>query len=75
MPRMTEDQRMTLLNLIKDKKDILFGEFAPTLTWQKKKDTWDEIASTAKALGLCNKTGEFIRDTTWQNWRKRSLVT
>lgn len=69
------DDKITILNLIKEKKDILFGKFSSSLTHDIKTKTWIDINEKIKAVGIFNKDWKYLRDTTWQNWRKRTIVS
>lgn len=58
---------------IEQNRNILFG----TLSSKRDKDVgWEEIAIHAQALGLLSvdKNGKYMRDVTWANWKKRSIV-
>lgn len=67
--------KMRILNLIRDKKDTLFGAFSPKLTKIDKQDAWEEILEEGKRLGLIPSAKDinYIRDVFWQNLRKRTL--
>jgi len=41
----------------------------------KKKAAWETLCNKAKTIGIAFKNGKFLRDVTWQNWRKRSMVS
>jgi len=75
MEKMDEDQKLTMLAMIREKKDLLFAELSSSVTWQKKEAAWDDVASRARAIGIYSKSGRYLRNTTWQNWRKRAVVS
>ena len=68
--------KIEVLNLINSEKDILFGKFSDELTAEEKFRKWDEIAERAKDVGVLksHQNGKHLREVTWQNWRKRSVV-
>lgn len=69
------DEKITILNLIRDNKDVLFGKFTNVLTHEVKVEKWKDIAEKVKASGIYSKDWKYLRDTTWQNWRKRTIVS
>ncbi|CAL8121852.1 unnamed protein product [Orchesella dallaii] len=68
-----KNAKIAVLDLINDNKDVLFGKLSETLTRESKEAKWGEIAEHAHALGAFpwHRTWDYLRDTTWQNWRKR----
>lgn len=76
--RIEESQRLAVLKLIQSKKDILFAQSASagkSNAHQTKEEIWDDIAASARAIGVSARSGSFLRGVTWQNWRKRVLVS
>lgn len=71
------DIKINLLNILREHKDILFGKFTATLTHQIKIAKWKEITEQAHALCALdvNKDWRYLRNTLWQNWRKRAIVS
>jgi hypothetical protein len=69
--------RTDFLNLVLDKKDILFGSLSATLTAQKKQQCWQSIRANLMAAGgsaLAEKsTWKSLRDVTWQDCRRRTV--
>lgn len=72
-----KQSKLEVLNLINSHKELLFGKFSDTLESQDKIACWDEIAAKAKDVGLLKPTqgGKHFREVTWQNWRKRAVVS
>jgi DNA repair photolyase len=68
--------RTYILERIRDQRDILFGRFTDSLKKVDKERAWNQIALDAQMLGYFpnNRNGGYLRDTTWQNWRKRFVV-
>lgn len=69
------DEKIAILNVIRDNKDVLFGKFTNVLTHEVKVEKWKDIAEKVKASGIYCKEWKYLRDTTWQNWRKRTIVS
>lgn len=68
--------KIRVLEMIRNQRETLFGAFSPQLTKVDKNEAWDNIAEEAAKLGLIpteNKSPTYIRDTFWQNVRKRTL--
>lgn len=74
---MSADAKVTILKLILENKDTLFGQFSESLTKVDKERKWNEIADEAKALGVMGsgKAWSYLRDIIWQNWRRRAVVS
>ncbi|KAJ8898305.1 hypothetical protein PR048_003665 [Dryococelus australis] len=66
--------KLSILNNIKDKKDILFAAFSEKYTKQNKLKAWQEIHERASGLGLIppGKDATYTRDTFWQNLKKNT---
>jgi len=76
MDQQTRAGRIFILERIRDQKHILFGRFTDSLKKHDKEQAWNKIAQDAISLGHFphNRHGGYLRDTTWQNWRKRFVV-
>lgn len=71
------DNKITVLQLIRDKKDILFGAFTDKLSKDKKIEEWKIILSTCQSLGLVppGKDYAYVRDTFYSNLKRSTLVS
>ena len=61
-----------------ENKEFLFGKFDETagLTKEKRKAKWNTIHSELNSLGYpVGKDGEYLRDTSFSNLKKRALVS
>ena len=47
----TTGQKFEFVLLLRENKDILFGEFSPSLTKEVKNRKWEEIANQMRAHG------------------------
>ena len=71
------ESKLELLNFINSSRDILFGRLSDRLTHEEKIRKWNDVAEKAKELQIIqgHHDGKYVRDTTWQNWRKRAIVS
>ncbi|XP_047988873.1 uncharacterized protein LOC125228371 [Leguminivora glycinivorella] len=65
--------KMTILNHIQENKNILFGKFSDKLTHAIKINKWKEITQNLNDLGIMEKDWKYLRDTMWQNWKRRTM--
>jgi hypothetical protein len=72
---MDNNNKITILSLVYENKEVLFGRFSEKLTHDMKINKWKEIAEQLKSLGIFSKDWKYLRDTTWQNFRKRTIVS
>lgn len=63
------------MELIREQRALLFGAFSSKVSKKQKNEAWEKITTTAKSKGLVpeNKDAAYIRDTYWQNLRKRTM--
>uniref|UniRef100_A0A914HPS2 Regulatory protein zeste n=1 Tax=Globodera rostochiensis TaxID=31243 RepID=A0A914HPS2_GLORO len=63
------NQRLIVVQLARTKKDVLFGQFNPSLTKRMKEQAWESVrqeAIAAGAEGLAKKDWQYVRDSIWQ---------
>lgn len=76
-PKFENNGKMLLLEKIKEKKQILFGKFDEKagITKDRRRLVWNDIHAELTALGYpVGKDGNYLRDTTFCNLKKRTLV-
>nr|CAI5842206.1 unnamed protein product [Callosobruchus analis] len=61
---------------ILSKKTELFEQFGPTITKDTRRKAWSEVRDYAVSIGLLtsNRDTTYVRDTTWQNLRGRTMA-
>lgn len=71
----TDAAKLKILELIRDNKYTLFGAFSKNLTKNHKNNAWNKIFFEANAMGLvpAGKDVKYIRDTLWQQLRRRTV--
>ena len=69
--------KLEVLNLINSHKDVLFGKFSDSVNAVDKFAKWNEVAVKAREVEVIKATqsGQHLREVTWQNWRKRAMVS
>lgn len=70
------DKKIMILNIIKEKKELLFGKTSNILTKKDKVNEWQNIYFKCLALGLAKegKDYTYVRDVFWPNVKRTSLV-
>lgn len=70
-------KQLSVLRKILEEKEILFGAFSTTITKTLKQSKWCEIRDLCVSCGLIthDKDWTYIRDTTWPNIRKGTMVS
>jgi len=73
---MPEESKLALLNLIKEKKDVLFGKFSSELDNHMKHAAWEAVLDKAKSLQLVTEKRDstYVRDKLYGLWKSRALV-
>lgn len=68
--------RQRILELIRSKKEVLFGTVSKELTVTQKSEAWRIVTEEAKKLGVfpTEKDFKYLRDVVWPNYRKRTLT-
>jgi len=68
---------VALLQLIKDKKSIIFGKFSNEPDHGMKSAAWEEVLLKAKSLEIfaATKNAAYVRDSVWGVWRARTLLS
>uniref|UniRef100_A0A915IS12 Regulatory protein zeste n=1 Tax=Romanomermis culicivorax TaxID=13658 RepID=A0A915IS12_ROMCU len=72
--RISDDVRLKFLAKVQENKDVLFGQFSDKLTKKDKIEKWTMILNYMRAINYPlppNADFTYIRDTVWQNFRKR----
>ena len=74
---LSDQQKKYLLTLINNEKHILFGSYTPSLTREKKSETWMDIVKRRISVSGFDPTNckgwQYLRDTTWPNMRQYSV--
>lgn len=68
------EEKLHILETIRDNKDVLFSPGQTPTTLELKVQVWKNIADEARRIGYPNHW-KHLRDTTWKNWRRRTLVS
>ncbi|CAG7825559.1 unnamed protein product [Allacma fusca] len=57
-------------------KNVLFAKVSDKLTNEDKIAAWTEVAVKARSIGVLKpgQDAKYLRDNTWQNWRKRTMA-
>jgi hypothetical protein len=74
---LTKSQKLTLVQLILEQKDILLARFSPTVTRRRKTKIWINIRESLLAMGADSEDIPDIaslRDKIWPNLRKAAMV-
>lgn len=68
-------KKIALLELIKNKKTVLFGNFK-NVTAVQKQEAWEDVLLKAKSLELASndKSWIYARDNLFGLWKSRTLV-
>ena len=77
-PKFENSGKKMLLQKTLSEKDLLFGKFDESkgITKQSRLAAWDKIHKEMASLGFpVGKNGKHVRDTTFANLKKRTLVS
>ena len=61
MSILTVDQKVKLASLVRDRKDVLFGKYSPTVTKMSKNKMWEDIFHQMIASGAPIKDVNHLR--------------
>lgn len=62
--------KLKMVDMIRDKKDILFGQYSPFVTKVLKHKTWEEILTAVNAIGANLTDVGHLRRKQWDNMRR-----
>lgn len=71
----SDEAKISLLEKIFEKKDLLFGPFTEQITRQGRIEEWQRLYEYALIIGYKfpeNSDFSYLRDTVWPNFRKRT---
>lgn len=70
-----KEKKIALLEVIKNKKSVLFGNFK-NVTAVQKQEAWEDVLLKAKSLELASseKSWIYVRDNLFGLWKSRTLV-
>lgn len=77
-PKFEAEGKKLLLQLILQNKDVLFGKFdeAKGQTKERRREAWNGVHAELSSQGYpVGKDGNYVRDTTFTNLKKRTLVS
>jgi hypothetical protein len=80
MVNFTYTQKMATLGYIYERKTTLFGGFSASTTHASLAAAWDEAMEWCKSIGVAfgrsdKYNGEYLRNTTYFNWKRAALVS
>jgi hypothetical protein len=77
---LTSEQKVVVVQLIGDNKDVLFGSIKGTkVSNETKANAWQSIVNICRnTYGFSavpvDKDWSYLRDTTWSNWKLNTLA-
>jgi len=74
--RTSLENKLTVLEVIRDKKDLLFASFNPAVTNEDKRKAWESVLLVAKSCGICKQDRDWtwMRDKIYSPWKSATLV-
>jgi hypothetical protein len=69
----SKELKLTLAELVRENKKVLFSTFGPTVTKRLKDQTWNEIREHLCSLGSVIPDVKTLRDVEWYNLKKAVL--
>ena len=72
---MNNTEKLLFLNLVKEKKDIIFGKFSDEITRETKLQAWKDIVEQLKVYVklAADKEVSYFRDTVWPNLKRYTM--
>lgn len=71
----SNEAKLALVLLIKEKKNVLFGKHSSTLTNYDKQKAWQSVSEEAKVLDLLPaEKGWEDAKSKWASWKCRTMV-
>ena len=74
----TNAQKLHILNMINERKDVLFGSFSNSISKYTKNDAWNKILVGAKAIGVsfppAKDNLKYLRDSWWPNIKNPAVI-
>ncbi|CAG7733861.1 unnamed protein product [Allacma fusca] len=70
-----DTHKLTILTMIREQKEVLFGKFSSDMENQNKEKAWNEVLLKSQSIGICNgnRDWKFLRDKMYGVWKSRTL--
>ena len=70
-------KKLAVLQIIKEKREVLFGNFKKNISQHDKQAAWTEVLQKAQSLQLvgADKSWTYARDNLFGLWKCRALVS
>jgi len=70
---LSKQQKLMLVQLVRDKKAIIMSPFSATVTKKAKQDAWETIRNQMNGVGADVDSVSKLRDVIWANIRRGTL--
>ena len=70
---LSKQQKLMLVQLVRDKKAIIMAPFSATVTKKAKQDAWETIRNQMNGVGADVDSVSKLRDVIWANIRQGTL--